>query len=171
RWRADRSRRWMGLITYEVGVAALLGRRPASGPRPGIAMRRFGAVVEVAPGESVRLCGEADDAARLADALSNTAPLAPSWPVGPWRAQWSADAYRDRVAVVKAHLSAGDSYQVNLAQAFDAPWLGGLPGGALARAAASTYLTLRRRSAAPMGGLVRWGDAFVLCNSPETLLD
>ena len=40
---------------------------------------------------------------------------------GPWRRDWTEPAYRDDVARVRAHIAAGETYQLNLTVRLDAP--------------------------------------------------
>jgi para-aminobenzoate synthetase component I len=74
---------------------------------------------------------------------------------------------------VLAHVDAGDTYQVNIAQRFEAAWRRPPQRDELARAVAGAYADLRRRSPATMGALIGHPsrDTWILSNSPETLLD
>lgn len=66
--------------------------------------------------------------------------------------------YRERIARIKAHIRAGDVYQIN----FTAPFrfdFGGDPVG--------LYRVLRRRQRVGYGALIRAGERWVLSRSPE----
>ena len=95
--------------------------------------------------------------------------LAPSFPVE--RGTWSADldlrssfthrSYVDAVACVRAYISAGDIFQANLSQRFEAvlresPW--------------SLYQRLRTRNAAPFAAFLDFPEVVVLSASPERFL-
>jgi len=168
RWRRDPERVWMGWLSYEWGVDRLLGRSPARRRIPGIGLRRFPAALELQAGaRAIRVHGDPQDGHRLLAALGHMEPAAPSpWPWGPLRARQDEGDYHARVEAVREHIAAGDTYQVNLAQRFDADWRVE-PSPAIVAAA---YGQLRTHSDAPMGALFACEDTWVLSNSPETLL-
>lgn len=66
--------------------------------------------------------------------------------------------YRRRIARVKAHIRAGDVYQIN----FTAPFRFGFEGDP-----AGLYRALRQRQGVGYGALIRAGEAWVLSRSPE----
>lgn len=174
RWNADRSRVWIGWMTYEFGVDTLLGRDPIPRRLPGLCLRRYPAVWSLNPTGLRRGVGGAAALGRLERAVG-TEPEAPPprWPFGPLRAQWSEHDYRRRVDRALAHIAAGDTYQVNLSQPFFAPYRG-TPTTPV-YAAVQAYRAMRARAPAPMGAFIAVGpgpgaDAIV-SNSPETLLD
>ena len=72
-----------------------------------------------------------------------------------------ARTYADCFARIQTYLRAGDCYQVNLAQCFQAPSSGD---------AWAAYCTLRRLSPAPFGAYINLPDLAILCNSPERFL-
>jgi para-aminobenzoate synthetase component I len=74
---------------------------------------------------------------------------------------FDAEAYRAAALQVKAYITAGDCYQVNLAQRFSAPaegdaWL--------------AYGALRQHNPAPYGAFMRYPGGAVLSSSPEQFL-
>lgn len=94
---------------------------------------------------------------------------APSYPVeGGWwnprlaiRSSFTHGGYLDAVARVRDYIFAGDIFQANLSQRFEAP-LGELPW--------ALYCRLRRRNAAPFAAYLDFPDTVVLSASPERFL-
>jgi para-aminobenzoate synthetase component 1 len=94
---------------------------------------------------------------------------APSFPVedGWWekslelRSSFTHDGYLDAVARVREYIFAGDIFQANLSQRFEAPL--GEPSWAL-------YCRLRTRNAAPFAAYLAFPDVTVLSASPERFL-
>ena len=101
--------------------------------------------------------------------LAARAGPAPSYPVaGSWsphslslRSSFTHDGYVDAVARVREYILAGDVFQTNLSQRFDAPL--NEPPWAL-------YLRLRTQNAAPFAAFLDFPDAVVLSASPERFL-
>ncbi len=102
-------------------------------------------------------------------ALSPRAAPAPSYAVeGGWwnshlalRSSFTHGGYLDAVARVREYIFAGDIFQSNLSQRFEAPL--GEPPWAL-------YCRLRTRNAAPFAAYLDFPDAVVLSASPERFL-
>ena len=94
---------------------------------------------------------------------------APSYPVeGGWwdpslaiRSSFTRRGYLDAVQRVREYILAGDIFQANLTQRFEAP----LPDNAWA-----LYSRLRSRNAAPFAAYMETGDATILSASPERFL-
>ena len=173
-WRAAPEHVWLGWITYDFAADLVLGRSPRMRRLPGIVLRRYLGALELLPGFGVRGHGDAGCWRALADAVQGgVAPLpaAPEWPLEPLVATVDADAYRERVRAAKREIVAGETYQVNLAQRFVAPWRTEPRMRSLAERAAALYLRVRERTPAEMGALVRGTTGWVISNSPETLLD
>ena len=130
-----------GLVAYEAGYA-LERVRPAP-PVPEGPLVWFGVY----------------DAPRVltADAVARALPEA-RLDVREARFHLSRDAYRDRIARIKAHIHAGDVYQVNLT----APVSFRTEAGA-----ASLFAALRARQEVAYGALLRLPDLDVVSVSPE----
>jgi para-aminobenzoate synthetase component I len=102
-------------------------------------------------------------------ALSRDSAPAPSYPVeGGWwdpsvglRSSFTYDGYLTAVARVREYIFAGDIFQANLSQRFDAP---------LAEAPWALYCRLRTRNAAPFAAYLDFPDVVVLSASPERFL-
>jgi anthranilate/para-aminobenzoate synthase component I len=175
-WRAEPQFVWIGHLSYEVGTQALLGRPQRTGRLAGLCMRRYRAALELGP--RPRLHGSARAGARLRarlDAAVSRDMVDQTWPLGPLRARWSAEVYRAKVRAAQQLITAGETYQVNLTQAFDAPWAEAGAGRTLAARAAAVYGAIREATPATMGALLagaegRGAPLWVLSNSPETLL-
>ena len=94
---------------------------------------------------------------------------APSYPVdgGSWserlalRSSFTHHGYLDAVARVREYILAGDIFQANVSQRFEAP-LGELPW--------AFYRRLRARNAAPFAAYLDFPEAVVLSASPERFL-
>jgi aminodeoxychorismate synthase component I len=82
--------------------------------------------------------------------------------IGPFHAQAGRERFLEGVQRIKEWIAAGDIYQVNLAQSFEAEVSGGSLFG--------LYKTLRDASPAPMAAWLTFDDREVLCSSPETFL-
>jgi para-aminobenzoate synthetase component 1 len=178
-WRAEPGYVWIGWISYDLGVDALLERPARAGSLPGLCFRRFRAAIEI-EGERVVWHGEAAASGRLAAALAAAHAASTRdaqgepcvWPFGHVSAAMSVETYAAAVAWVLEKIAAGETYQVNLSQRLSAGWLAE-PGGAaaLARAAADAYSIVRASTPASMGALLAAEGAWILSNSPETLID
>lgn len=167
RWRREPDRVWMGWLGYDWGADVVSGRTPRSRALPGLGLRRFPAALELEPGGEAWIHGDATEGERLLTALRRVDPIAaPTWPFGALRAELDPATYRSKVDAAKRFIVDGDTYQINLAQRFAAPWRTAPSPAAIAGA----YAQLRSRSAATMGGLFAIEDGWVLSNSPETLL-
>ena len=114
RWRREPGSVWTGCISYDFAADLVLGRRPRSRALPGIVLRRSRSWIEGGP-EGVRVFGAPPDPPA---GLAVPGP----WPLGPLASIWSPETYRAKVALAQGHIVAGDTYQVNLAQRFFAPW-------------------------------------------------
>jgi para-aminobenzoate synthetase component 1 len=94
---------------------------------------------------------------------------APSWPLerGGWdpkvrlRSSFTESGYLDAVARVREYILAGDIFQANLSQRFEAP---------LRESPWSFYRRLRERNAAPFAAYLDFADFAVLSASPERFL-
>jgi len=94
---------------------------------------------------------------------------APSYPVdgGSWserlalRSSFTHAGYRDAVARVREYIFAGDIFQANVSQRFEAP---------LAESPWALYCRLRTRNAAPFAAFLDFPEAVVLSASPERFL-
>jgi hypothetical protein len=80
--------------------------------------------------------------------------------LGPFHAKTSRDQFLHSVCRIKEWIGAGDIYQVNLAQTFEAEMRGGSLFG--------LYGALRDASPAPMAAWLSLDGREVLCSSPET---
>jgi para-aminobenzoate synthetase component 1 len=96
-------------------------------------------------------------------------PVAPSHHVDPvwWpqsfelRSSFTRRSYLDAVARVRDYIFAGDIFQANLSQRFEAP---------LHESAWSFYTRLRQRNAAPFAAFLDFPEAVVVSASPERFL-
>ena len=107
------------------------------------------------------------------DAPSPAPPLpaasAPSFPLegGPWsrelglRSSFTHSGYIEAVARIREYIFAGDIFQCNLSQRFDAP---------LVESTWALYRRLRACNAAPFAAYLDFPDATVLSASPERFL-
>jgi para-aminobenzoate synthetase component 1 len=77
------------------------------------------------------------------------------------RRTFTREAYEDAVRRALAYIRAGDIYQVNLSQRFQAPY---------ERSPFDAYLCLRAQSPAPFGAYLHYPDFAVLSSSPERFL-
>jgi para-aminobenzoate synthetase component 1 len=102
-------------------------------------------------------------------APSDPRPVAPSHPVDPqwWpssfelRSSFTRAGYLDAVARVRDYIFAGDIFQANLSQRFEAP---------LEESPWSFYTRLRARNAAPFAAFLEFPEAVVVSASPERFL-
>ena len=134
-----------GVLAYEAGYALEPGRFPDPPLDPDVPLAWFG--VYDAPAD---VPAEAVEAA-----------LAEAGPVDVTPPAFALDeaAYRQRVAAVRAHIRAGDVYQVNLT----APFRFGVEGDA-----AALFAALRRRQSVAYGAFARLADGLAVASvSPE----
>ena len=109
------------------------------------------------------------DAQTRTFARSHSRTLAPSYPVEsgwwpaslPLRSSFTRDGYLAAVARVRDYIFAGDIFQANLSQRFEAP---------VHESAWSFYTRLRRRNAAPFAAFLDFAEAVVVSASPERFL-
>jgi para-aminobenzoate synthetase component 1 len=102
-------------------------------------------------------------------APSHPRPVAPSYPVDPqwWspsfdlRSSFTRRNYLDAVVRVRDYIFAGDIFQANLSQRFEAP---------LEESPWSFYTRLRARNAAPFAAFLEFPEAVVISASPERFL-
>lgn len=80
---------------------------------------------------------------------------------GDWQANLTRAEFEGRVATAQRYIAAGDIYQVNLAQRFQAPVTGSL---------LPLYEKLRHSSPAPMAAYLDTGTREILSSSPELFL-
>jgi len=97
----------------------------------------------------------------LSGLLDSRPDLAPPV-IGSFQAAGTAGTFLEGVARIKEWIAAGDIYQVNLSQAFDAP----VSGGSLF----PLYEILREASPAPMSAWLALEGRELLGSSPETFL-
>jgi para-aminobenzoate synthetase component 1 len=140
----------------------------SSGP-PARAAARAGQVRAwlEAPGDAVR--GEADRRAARRDVERDDGEAAPAYPVeGGWwdprvaiRSSFTRAGYLQAIARVREYIVAGDIFQTNLSQRFEAD---------LGESAWAFYLRLRTRNPAPFAAFFDGPAGIVLSASPERFL-
>jgi anthranilate/para-aminobenzoate synthase component I len=169
-WRADPGRIWIGSCTYDLAARRMVPGLPSRPGRPGLVVRRYAAALELGPDTLPRVHGRRSAGLELRAALARVVPFrAGPWPLGPLSAAWSPEEYRRRVRCAQEALVRGDAYQINLSQRLHAHWLA--PPEPRSRAVADVYARLRGATPAGMGALTSIRGAWILSNSPETLLD
>ncbi|OEE66045.1 aminodeoxychorismate synthase, component I [Enterovibrio norvegicus FF-33] len=80
---------------------------------------------------------------------------------GQWQANMTPQSYTEKFNCVQAYLTSGDCYQINLAQRFEAPYLG---------SEWEAYQRLAHINGAPFSGFMRMEDSAILSVSPERFL-
>ena len=80
---------------------------------------------------------------------------------GPWRSNMDEDQYVRKIEQIHDHLNAGDCYQINLAQRFQASYRGSVW---------QAYLALRHANQAPFSAYLCLPQGHVLSLSPERFL-
>ncbi len=167
-WRAKPDRIWIGAVSYDLAADGVRGRWGTRRGLPGMIWRRYPGALELGPGSVIGAIGGGSAVAALAGRLEQAPRIEPGWGLGELTAVVSPGEYRAAVEAARRHIVAGDTYQVNVAQRFIAPWQEHTTS--LAHRAAAAYATLRARSPADLGALLAVADGWVLSNSPETLL-
>lgn len=102
------------------------------------------------------------EAGALSSAISSEQP-AGEVRIGEFLPQMSRADYVQKVERIREYIAAGDIYQVNLTQKFEAEISGDGDLFAL-------YMALREKSPAPLAGYMRLNGKEVLSSSPETFL-
>jgi para-aminobenzoate synthetase/4-amino-4-deoxychorismate lyase len=135
------------MLAYEAGAALVAGLTPTA-TDAAVPLLWFGvydAPVEVSPDT-------------LTAAFVSLAEEAGPSPVCDLTFAISREAYRERIGRVKAHIRAGDVYQVNLTAPLTFTTDASAP---------ALYAALRQRQAVPYGAFLNVGDVAVLSVSPE----
>ncbi|KQT83185.1 aminodeoxychorismate synthase component I [Aurantimonas sp. Leaf443] len=103
--------------------------------------------------------------AQLAEALARPAPDPAPLPKGglDWRSNFFEPDYRAAIERVRDYIRAGDIYQANIAQTFEAALPPGFDPFAL-------YLNLRRTNPAPFAAFLEEGGRAIASSSPERFL-
>lgn len=135
------------VLRDEVGERTwlVLGEEPGDG-RPAVQERRAAITAQLLAPRAAR------------DATGTAMPGA----AGPLVRHVPAAEHRRRIERVRAHIAAGDVYQVNLAHRFTA---------AVTGEPSELYARLRAVNPAPYMGYMEWGAGALLSASPELLLE
>ena len=107
--------------------------------------------------------GEWIERGTLSSKMQEPAPVATACPIGEFSAQMSRGQFVEKVRLAQQWIAAGDIYQVNLSQKFQAACADDADLFGL-------YERLRECSPAPMSAWLRLGGREVLCSSPETFV-
>jgi para-aminobenzoate synthetase component 1 len=158
-WDHGAGRAWL-ISTGLPDAPAVAGRR--AGARAAPILARLGSEGAVAPGAAGAAAPARMDVAPRGGPPSSCA-IEAGWsdPRLGLRSSFSRAGYLDAVARVRDYVYAGDIFQANLSQRFEAPL--GEPPWAL-------YRRLRTRNAAPFAAYLEFPDAVVLSASPERFL-
>jgi para-aminobenzoate synthetase component 1 len=164
-WDHEVSRAW--LISTGMPETSEEARRARAASRAALVKHRIGVGGPSDPtiGRSDQTIGPPDRT--LAPPLLR--PVAPSYLVDPawWpssfdlRSSFTRPGYLDAVTRVREYIFAGDIFQANLSQRFEAP---------LEESAWSFYSRLRARNAAPFAAFLDFPEAVVVSASPERFL-
>ncbi len=159
-WDHEASRAW--LISTGLFETSLSARGRRAGDRAAAVLERLKSAGGVAPA-SVFVPGPTDRRGADAPVKAPTYPVSEEWadPRLGLRSSFTHAAYLDAVAKVREYIFAGDIFQANLSQRFDAP---------LAEPPWSLYCRLRTRNAAPFAAYLDFPEAVVLSASPERFL-
>lgn len=98
-----------------------------------------------------------------ADLLLAESAVQPCLSVGEFHGGMGREVYMEKVCRIQQYIAAGDIYQVNLTQKYEAEVSGEGDLWPL-------YVHLREKSPAPLGGYMHLGGVEVLSTSPETFL-
>jgi len=104
---------------------------------------------------------DADALAALRTLVFAAVPPSPVCEVGPLEPELSRADYAAALERIRAYIAAGDTYQVNFAHRFRAPFSG---------SAAGLYTHLRALSPAPHSAYLDFGDHQIVSSTPERLL-
>ncbi|EIC20347.1 chorismate-binding protein [Thiorhodovibrio frisius] len=143
-------------LAYEAGAAfdpCLCGQE--SGTQPLLWMAGFQTLTRL---ESDRLLAEGDSS-------GDAEPRDPLF--GPWQPEMSEQDYARAFAAVKAHLAAGNAYQINLTQRYRAQLLEPASHAGLRR----LFIRLAARHRSPHAAFIDTGDFALLSLSPETFFE
>ena len=167
-WPAGPAPRVVCLLGYDLGraVEALPTVARVEGHLPDLWAARYRAawIYDRATGEGWLAAEDAAAGAALEQQLAHPpAPEAPLVALGPALPELDAAAYEAALTRIQAHITAGDTYQINFALRFSAPVRPGNPAALFGR--------LHARSPVPFAACVRPSEATaVLCLSPERFL-
>ena len=168
-WDHDASRAW--LISTGLPDTDPTARVRRAAERADAVRKRLCAMAHGAGPAEARhsMRAEASAASTAGMALPPCEPLAPSYPVDvEWwnprlalRSSFTHAGYLDAVARVREYVFAGDIFQANLSQRFEAP---------LEEPPWTLYQRLRARNPAPFAAYLDFPNAAVLSASPERFL-
>jgi para-aminobenzoate synthetase component I len=161
-WDHETSRAW--LISTGLFETSPVARTERAAARAAMVLERLRAPHPISPGPD-----EIDSRAAAAVARATGGPHAPTYPVGPeashprlqLRSSFTHAGYVEAVARVREYIIAGDIFQANLSQRFDAP---------LAEPPWRLYQRLRTQNPAPFAAFLDFPEAMVLSASPERFL-
>lgn len=94
-------------------------------------------------------------------ALQGPPPAPGAFARGPWRANFARGPYMAAVERIRQYIAAGDVYQVNMSQRFEADFSGD---------AFALHRALHAANPAPFFAFVNAGDHQIVCTSPERFL-
>jgi para-aminobenzoate synthetase component 1 len=156
---------WVIAWDHHVGAAWLLSSgTPGQGvERARNAAERLRMVTERLRSAETRRTPSGEGARRSSPQRSPAAPAYPSDAAADigLRSTFTHRGYLDAVARVREYIVAGDIFQANLSQRFQAP---------LREPPFELYLRLRRRNPAPFAAYLGFGEVTVLSASPERFL-
>ncbi len=156
------SQAWFGLFSYEFGKDFILSR---SNPRSSIENRAVPDFYFFKPRQIIVFNRKTQELYcfgenRLWEEAANDRKEN-SFSVGPVKARMTSEVYESVVRKTQTYISAGDIYQANPAQSFDASWKG---------SASSLYSVLREINPGPFMGIFRGKNFTVISSSPERLV-
>jgi anthranilate synthase component 1 len=160
---------WSLFFGYELAAQIEPGLRLPPAPDPEIpvalALRCPAAIVVDRSARTTQLVAE-PDRADLLDELARDLESTPGFSPAPVAAAHVEEddplRFLDGVARIHDHLSAGDTYQINLSREWRLR---------CATAPADAYASLRKANPAPFAGLLQYGGWAIVSSSPERLLE
>ncbi|MGM3175432.1 aminodeoxychorismate synthase component 1 [Dickeya lacustris] len=155
----------LGLFGYDLGrrVEQLptLAERDITQPDMAVGLYDW-ALIADHQRQRLTLVAHGDAPARLAWLMAQTAPPAhPFALTGDWHANMSREQYGEKFRQIQRYLRAGDCYQINLTQRFQAPYQGD---------EWQAFLHLSRGNRAPFSAFLRLPQGAILSVSPERFL-
>jgi anthranilate synthase component I len=147
---------WFGLFSYEFGHDFVVGASTAEKSVPDFYFFK--------PTQLLAYNRQTKELFQFGDGaldLGENQEAKPLFKVGPVDARVSSAQYESMVRQAQQYIGAGDIYQANLAQSFQASWTG---------SAASLYRLLREMNPGPFMGLFRGPNFTVVSSSPERLV-
>ncbi len=154
---------WVGFSSYECGIQNILGRHIECDVSPAFWFGYFSRVIVIDhKSNEAFLCFERDEGDVLQLLQEPSVEESKEENNSHWTQTPEFNRYSESLEKIKKYLEAGDAYQVNYTERFEAT---------TNLSTAQTYLRLRQHSAGAYGAFINTGEIQIYSVSPELFFD